>query len=197
MLENNKDKLVWDSQINKEYKITDISKEKLIVFTKQINLPFTTKEEVLKKLGLVKNRMLTNASIILFAKDSTKYFRLLNLRCAVFSGTDKASKIIDMNEFNGYLFELIEEAQKYILKNIHTGMRLDGLRRVDIPEINKDAIREAIINAFCHRDYTIPQEVQVAVFKDRIEIINPGTLYANLTIKDILTKKYLREEIHL
>ncbi len=48
---------------------------------------------------------------------------------------------------------LIEKAEKYILENIHIGMRLEGLYRVDVPEINKEAFREAIINAFCYRDY--------------------------------------------
>jgi ATP-dependent DNA helicase RecG len=81
--------------------------------------------------------------------------------------------------------ELIEEAQKYILKNIHIGMRLDGLYRVDVPEISVAAMREAIINAFCHRDYHDPDYVQVAIFKDRVEIRNPGKLYGNLTIEKI------------
>ncbi|WP_410509307.1 hypothetical protein RSJ42_03415 [Methanosarcina hadiensis] len=51
--------------------------------------------------------------------------------------------------YTGDLFYLIGEAEKYILKNIHIGMRLEGLKRIDVPEISKEAIREAIINAFC------------------------------------------------
>lgn len=81
--------------------------------------------------------------------------------------------------------ELIEEAQKYILKNIHIGMRLEGLYRVDVPEISMDALREAIVNALCHRDWRDPDYVHVAVFKDRVEIRNPGTLYGGLTIADL------------
>jgi len=48
-----------------------------------------------------------------------------------------------------------------------------------------DALREAIINAFCHRDYYGPDYIQMAIFKDRVEILNPGTLYGNLTIEDL------------
>jgi ATP-dependent DNA helicase RecG len=81
--------------------------------------------------------------------------------------------------------ELIEEAQKYILKNIHIGMRLQGLYRVDVPEISMDALREAIINAFCHRDWRDPDYVQVAVFKDRVEIRNPGKLFGGLTLAEM------------
>ena len=79
----------------------------------------------------------------------------------------------------------MEEAQKYILKNIHIGMRLEGLYRVDVPEISMAALREAIINAFCHRDYRDPDYVQVAIFKNRVEIRNPGGLYDGLTMEEM------------
>ena len=75
-----------------------------------------------------------------------------------------------MQDFEGDLFYLIEKAEGYILKNIHIGMKLEGLRRIDVPEIDKAAFREAIINAFCHRDYREFDSVNIAVFKDRIEI---------------------------
>jgi ATP-dependent DNA helicase RecG len=48
-----------------------------------------------------------------------------------------------------------------------------------------EALREAIINAFCHRDYYDPDYIQMAIFKDRVEIRNPGKLYGNLTIDDL------------
>ena len=73
-------------------------------------------------------------------------------------------------------------------KNIHIGMKLEGLRRIDVPEIDKAAFREAIINAFCHRDYREYDSVNIAVFKDHIEIRSPGLLYGGLTIETIRTK---------
>jgi len=72
-----------------------------------------------------------------------------------------------------------------ILKNIHIGMKLEGLYRVDVPEISEAAMREAIINTFCHRNYHDPDYVQIAIFKNRVEIRNPGTLYGGLTIDKI------------
>lgn len=55
-------------------------------------------------------------------------------------------------------------------------------------EIDKAAFREAIINAFCHRDYREFDSVNIAVFKDRVEIRSPGLLYGGLTIETIRTK---------
>ncbi|HHT9114831.1 MAG: winged helix-turn-helix transcriptional regulator [Planctomycetes bacterium] len=67
-------------------------------------------------------------------------------------------------------------------------MKLEGLRRIDVPEIDKAAFREAIINAFCHRDYREFDSVNIAVFKDRVEIRSPGLLYGGLTLETIRTK---------
>ena len=64
-------------------------------------------------------------------------------------------------------------------------MRLEGMRRVDVPEISRAALREAIINAFCHRDWRHPDYVQVAVYKNRVEIRNPGGLFDGLTIEQM------------
>ena len=68
-------------------------------------------------------------------------------------------------------------------------MRIEGLERIDIPEIDKEAVREAVINAFCHRDYYNLDAVHVAVFSDRVEIRSPGLLYGGLTIERIMQGK--------
>ena len=88
-----------------------------------------------------------------------------------------------MQDYAGDLFYLIGEIEKYILKNIHIGMRLAGLKRIDVPEIAKEATREAVINAFCHRDYYEYDSVNVAVFKNRVGIRSKGLLYGGLTIE--------------
>lgn len=90
-----------------------------------------------------------------------------------------------MHDFEGDLFSLIQKAEDYILEHINIGMKLDGLYRVDVPEIDKDAFREAIINAFCHRDYWEYDSINVAIFKDRLEIRSPGGLFGGLTIEKI------------
>jgi ATP-dependent DNA helicase RecG len=127
---------------------------------------------------------LLNAAVILFGKKPQQFFPNAKLRCAAFA-TTTTSLIVDRQEFEGDLFYLINKAEEYILKNIHIGMRLEGMRRIDIPEIDKDAFREAIINAFCHRDYYEHDSVNIAVFKDRLEVRSPGGLYGGLTRKSL------------
>ena len=97
-----------------------------------------------------------------------------------------------MQDFYGDPFYHIKKAEEYILKHINIGMRLEGMLRVDVPEIDPEAFREAIINAFCHRDYREYDSVNIAIFKDRVEIRSPGLLYGGLTVTDI-RKKMLSE----
>jgi ATP-dependent DNA helicase RecG len=84
------------------------------------------------------------------------------LRCAVF-GTLDTTVTITMQDFYGDVFYLIKKTEEYILEHINIGMRLEGLLRVDVPEIDPEAFREAIINAFCHRDYWLMESVSGSV----------------------------------
>jgi ATP-dependent DNA helicase RecG len=172
-----RESLRWDNQPGK-FALAELDLAKIKGFVERAKLAWDTPQNALAKLELIKEGQLLNPARLFFGE------KPLQLRCAVFMTTE-SSTIIDRHDFDGDILDLIEEAQKYILKNIHIGMRLDGLRRVDVPEIAVEALREAIINAFCHRDYYDPDYIQVAIFKDRVEIRNPGTLYGNLTIEDL------------
>jgi len=187
ILKKNKDKLRWDNEVSRETKISDISVKKLKSFLKSSGLRYDSLRNALAKLKLLSSGKLLNTAVILFAKKPQDFFPNAKLRCAVFSGTDTAY-IVDRKEFEGDLFYLIEKAEEYILEHIHIGMRVEGLRRIDVPEIDKEAFREAIINAFCHRDYREYDSVNIAVFKDRLEIRSPGLLYGDLTIEKITTE---------
>ncbi len=187
ILEKNSETSKWDKSICENAAIKDINSEKAKAFLKKAGLKFTTVENTLKNLELLKNGKLLNAAILFFANNPQKFFRNAKLRCANFP-TKSTTTILDRQEHEGDLIYLIEKAEEYILKNIHIGMRIDGLSRTDVPEIDRKAFREAIINAFCHRDYRDDDSIDIAVFKDRVEIRNPGLLYGGLTIQQIKTK---------
>lgn len=184
ILEKNKDQFQWDKEICKDATLKDINQRKVQWFLKEAGLKFDSIENALQKLGLMTGKKLRNAAVILFGKHPEEFFPNAKLRCASF-GTDNTAVMIDMHDYEGDLFSLIEKAQDYILGHINIGMRLEGMRRVDVPEIDKDAFREAIINAFCHRDYYKYDSINIPVFKDRVEIRNPGELYGGLTIEKI------------
>ncbi len=177
ILQNNRDALRWENEPS-GLTLEQLNPEKIRHFLTLADLPQDAVASALEKLDLLRQGAPVNAARLFFAHAP------IQLRCAVFA-THTSATIIDRHDFDGDLLELIEEAEKYILKNIHIGMRLEGLRRVDVPEIALKAIREALVNAFCHRDWRDPDFVQVAVFKDRLEIRSPGGLYGNLTLDEV------------
>ena len=166
----------WESKVS-VYTIDDIDEELLKEFiekgrnAKRINFPYTNKEEILKKLSLVnKNNELLNAGYILFAKEAK-----LEMQMAIFA-TETKLTFLDIDQVFGNIFELIETGEGYIRKNIKwpVNFKSGGMERVEIPEIPLEAIREAIINSLIHRDFKNPKSNEVAIYKDRIEIFNPG-----------------------
>ena len=182
----------WDCALCKQAKFKDISATKVKEFLKYAGLQYGGLGSSLTSLGIMKNRILTNAALLLFGKSPGRFFPNARLRCAVFA-TETTAMILDMHDYEDDIFALIKKAEEYILGHINIGMRLEGLRRIDMPEIDREAFREAIINAFCHREYREYDSVNIAIFKDRIEIRSPGGLLDGLTIsrirKEMISKR--------
>ena len=100
----------------------------------------------------------------------------------MFKGTTKAV-FVDRREYTGPLWEQIDEAFQFVLRNIHLRATIVGIYRQDIYEIPPDAIRELIINAMVHRSYLDHGTIQVAVYDNRLEITSPGKLPMGQTIE--------------
>ena len=122
----------------------------------------------------------TNAFVLL----TDNIFPFAKIQCALFKGTERVV-FIDKRDFEGPLYEQIEEAYEFVLKHINLGAEIKGLIRTDAYELPTEAIREAIVNATTHRNFLDRACVQVAVYDDRVEITSPGMLYGGLTIEQI------------
>ena len=106
-------------------------------------------------------------------------------QCGVFKGTTK-EVFVDRREYTGSIWEQIEEAFQFVLRNIHLGATIVGIYRQDVYEIPPDAIRELIINAAVHRSYLDHGNIQVAVYDNRLEITHfppPGKLPMGQTLE--------------
>lgn len=134
--------------------------------------------------GVVKNLdgtlVPTNAFILL----TNNIFPFAKIQCALFKGTERVV-FLDKRDFDGPLYEQIEEAYSFVLKHINLGAEINGLVRTDAYELPPEAVREAIVNATTHRNFLDRACVQVAVYDDRVEITSPGMLYGGLTIAQI------------
>ena len=181
----------WESKVS-DYIIDDIDEELLKEFiekgrkAKRINFPYTNKEEILRKLSLVnKNNELLNAGYILFAKEAK-----LEMQMAIFA-TETKLTFLDIDQVFGNIFELIEVGEGYIRKNIKwpVNFKSGSMERVEIPEIPLEAIREALINSLIHRDFKNPKSNEIAIYKDRIEIFNPGEFPEGYKPEDFIEGK--------
>ena len=103
-------------------------------------------------------------------------------QCGVFKGTTK-EVFVDRREYTGSIWEQIEEAFQFVLRNIHLGATIVGIYRQDVYEIPPDAIRELLINAAVHRSYLDHGNIQVAVYDNRLEITSPGKLPMGQTLE--------------
>jgi len=103
-------------------------------------------------------------------------------QCGVFKGSTK-EVFVDRREYTGPIWEQIDEAFQFVLRNIHLGATIVGIYRQDVYEIPPDAIRELIINAAVHRSYMDHGNIQVAVYDNRLEITSPGKLPMGQTLE--------------
>lgn len=133
---------------------------------------------VLEHLNLAVHGKLTHAALLLFGTDPQRYFINSEVRCAHFHGNEVAKPIPSYKVFKGDVFELVDQAVDFVLAKLDYTVGTRSLTN-EIPghyEIPRAMVVEAIVNAVVHRDYTHNGSVQVMLFSDRLEIINPGAL---------------------
>ncbi len=205
------EKIYWDEQVCEGAKLEDIDEEKVRWFLKKAryerNLeiePDTPTKETLEKLEMIKysktskkflghkkshsdflvNGKLTNAAILLFGGNPQKFFLQAETRCARFKGI-KPLEFIDMKIFGGSIIDQREDAIEFIKEHIKLHAKIVGTEREETWEYPIEAVREAITNAVCHRDYETSSNVQIRIFDDRLEVWGCGSLPEPLSIEDL------------
>lgn len=140
--------------------------------------------KVLRQLGLIRNGKLTVAGLLLFGKNPQQFMPQAALRCARFKGDDTVD-FLDMKVIEAGLMEQVEEAVAFVKRHISMAAKITDLERKELWEYPLDAIREAIVNAVCHRDYASTGNVQVRIFDHGLEVWNPGSLPPGLSVADL------------
>ena len=129
----------------------------------------------------------TVGGVLLFSTQPTDHFPDAKIRCARFRGIT-IDEFIDEKEVIGTLDQQIDQAFQFYKTHTARGSKVKELYREERDAYPTEAVREALVNAVCHRDYTINgAEVRLAIFDDRIEISNPGTLPVGITLESIGT----------
>ena len=145
-------------------------------FEKQ-NIPFDTAK--MQTLGMISDGIYSNVALLLSDQCPS------NIKAATFSGEDKGS-FQDRREFDGSLFQQMEELYSYLDMRNQTKATFDGLYRIDTRDYPEDALREALLNSLVHRDYSFRASTLVCVYADRIEFVSVGGLPSGIELDDIM-----------
>jgi ATP-dependent DNA helicase RecG len=140
---------------------------------------------------------LNQTGVLFFAKNPTQRLFHVSVVCALFKGTTKAY-ILDRKELTGSLLENVEEALLFLKKHLQLRWEITSrsTQRFEILELPEVALREALVNAVCHRDYLEQgAQVMVEIFDNRVEIYNPGGLPKGLSPKDFGKRSVCRNPL--
>jgi predicted HTH transcriptional regulator len=149
--------------------------------------PNASASELLTHLNLLAHGQPVHAAVLLFGRQPQRFLLSSELKAAHFHGTAIAKPIPSYQVFKGTVFELVDQAVDFVLARLSfsVGTRAASTQAPAAYEIPPEVIREAIVNAVAHRDYTSNGSVQVMVFADRAEIWNPGSLPPSLSLAQL------------
>lgn len=149
-------------------------------------------EEILELMGITCGGAPTLAGIMTFSKYPQAYFPQLCITAVALPGTemgiigDDGERFIDNRRITGAIPDMLDEAVEFVRKNSRTKTIIDEYgRRHDKEEYPIKAVREAILNALVHRDYSVHTEnlpIRIEMYRDRMEITNSGGLYGRISI---------------
>ena len=180
----------WDGVIQDEVSLEDIDSGKVSHIIKAINEQRTQNicetapvKELLEKLLLFKDGKLVNAALLLFGKSPQNFIPHARIKAGRFKSE---TLIIDDLDITGNIFEQIDKAFSFVQKHLTVRLVITGQpQREEVWDYPLQALREGIINAVCHRDYSVPVETQIRIYDDHLVIWNPGHLPNELSVDDL------------
>ncbi len=205
----------FDEEIVEGATMDDLDHTKLEIYVAQLRrirsrTPYTNKplEQVLvqrriaREIGGVLRPTL--AGLLVFGMYPQEYEPQLVITFLQFYGTTetertpRGERFLDNRKFEGTVPEVVEEVVDYALASMRKSSLIEGLLRRDIPEYPIEAVREAVVNAVAHRDYSQyvrGSYVQIRLFADRLEIQSPGGLYGNVTEETLEDEQSTRNRV--
>lgn len=189
----------FDGSYSLGVKLEDLDPERIANFVRMVRVagkvtfaPGISTTEIISRLGAFDagTGKIANAAALLFAKNPALFRPSWELKCLQLWGTTFEKPFPSYHIYHGTVFEQIDQALDFVMSRVdHWVGARDAAKSAQAParsEFPIEAVREAIVNAVCHRDYTDDGSVQVMLFRDRLEVLNPGTLPRGWTAANLL-----------
>lgn len=157
------------------------------------NLALIPKEQQYEFAGITRNGEITMTALLLFGVYPQALYPQLSINATCVPGTEmgrvdlSGTRFTDTKRIEGTLSDMLDGALAFVRTNMRIATKIDSEtgERIDMPQYPMDAVREAVLNALIHRDYSFHTEgmpIQLIMYSNRMEIINPGGLYGRLTV---------------
>lgn len=160
------------------------------------HLAVISEDQQYELTGITRDGQITMTALLLFGLYPQAYYPQLSI-IATCVPSDKVgvtnatgNRFTDSKRIEGTLPDMLDDALMFVRKNMRVATKIDTStgKRIDIPQYPMDAVREAVLNALVHRDYSFHTEgmpIQLIMYTDRMEIVNPGGLYGRLTLDQL------------
>ncbi len=136
----------------------------------------------------------SHAGILLFGRQPQRFLRHAEIILVRYAGPTMGDEFV-RHDASGALPDQIRQAEAFLNANMRRGMRIKGFTREETTEYPLPVVREAIVNAAAHRDYAIRGEgIRVLIFSDRLEVYSPGRLPGHVTLANLMTERFSRNE---
>jgi len=160
------------------------------------NLAALSKEQLYELTSIQRDGQVTLSAVMLFSPYPQAYFPQLGIIATRVPGREmgelnsSGQRFLDSKRIEGTVPDMLDGALAFVENNMQVSTSIDSKtgKRRDIPQYPMDAVREAILNALVHRDYSMHTEgmpIQLTMYADRLEISNPGGLYGRLTLDQL------------
>jgi ATP-dependent DNA helicase RecG len=138
----------------------------------------------------------TVAGLLLFGTRPQDHLPAATLKCAFFYGEHQGAELRDRADVIGPLPQVIDGGAAFVARNRRLVPRMEGVRRIDVPEYPDYSVREALANALAHRDWSLEgAKVRLFMFDDRLEIWSPGRLPPPITLERLGYDQFSRNKV--
>lgn len=201
ILEYERNEMIFEDEIVKRATLDDIDEEMIELYKKELNTNNSTYDVLKARKFLIQEDgqdYLTHAGVLLFARDPSLFLPSARVRVIRVEGNEMLTgtemNIVKDVTFSLPLYKVISETEEFIKTQLREFNHLgkDG-KFVSIPEYPEFAWKEGLVNAVCHRDYSISGEhIKVILYDDRLEIISPGKLPGLITLDTMKVERFSR-----
>ncbi len=193
----NRNEVGFESQVLEKASLDDLDLERAEALSRLLNNSDGIPEMLLSQGCLAETSSGTKptvAGVLLFGIEPQRWVRSAEITCVRYPGKTMSDDFV-REDVKGVLSDQIRRGEAFVSSNMRQGMRIRGLAREDTPEYPISVVREAIVNAVAHRDYSIRGDnIRVLMFSDRLEVYSPGRLPGHVTVDNIIEERYSRNE---